>query len=180
MVATRTNIYKRATAGLVYVGIAIAAIGWGDADANGDRLGFASTGALFQDKSTHDEINCLALNIYWEARSEPEKGQIAVAKVTVNRMVHPDFPNTICNVVKQGSESAPARCQFSWWCDGKSDRPKEQDAWQAATSLAAAVISGGYPDPTKGAVYFHHQKVRPAWSARKRFRSKIGAHLFYR
>jgi len=176
---TSTNMYKGARAKLVYGCVALAAAVWGISAAIDDPFGFGSAGALFKDKSTNTEINCLALNIYWEARSEPKKGQIAVAQVAVNRMNNPVFPNTICNVVKQVSGTPPANCQFSWWCDGKSDRPTEQDAWEAATKLAAVVMSGGHADPTRGALYYHHQTVRPAWSTRKRVRAKIGSHLFY-
>ena len=176
----RTRIYKSATAKFVYAGVAVAAVGWSIFAVMGGLPGFGSADAAFRDKNTTAEINCLALNIYWEARSEPKKGQIAVAKVAVNRMSHPEFPNTICSVVKQGTEATPISCQFSWWCDGKSDRPKEQDAWNAATKLAAVIISGRHADPSKGALYYHHETVRPAWSAQKRFRAKVGSHLFYR
>ena len=107
------------------------------------------------------EAECLALNIYHEARSERTAGMWAVADVTINRVKSIQFPNTICGVVKQGkvyeswktkrfpnlpdSERIynPARgmCQFSWYCDGKSDEPTEPDSWQRALAIAYGVIN---------------------------------------
>jgi N-acetylmuramoyl-L-alanine amidase len=174
------NILKNTKARMVFVGVAIAAIGGGIFEARLNTPEDRSADALFSGKRLNTEINCLALNIYFEARSEPKRGQIAVAKVTVNRMKHPKFPSTICSVVTQRTGTPQKTCQFSWWCDGKSDRPTEQDAWNAATKLAAVVIAGGHADPSKGALFYHHQSIRPAWSAQKRFRTKIGSHMFYK
>lgn len=126
------------------------------------------------------EMNCLALNIYWESRSEARAGQIAVAHVTLNRKAHPEFPDTVCGVVRQNGSSAPRSCQFSWWCDGKSDQPNNSDAWGEAKKLAVAVLGGKHPDLSKGALFFHHHTITPSWSKKKRFTRKIGDHLFYR
>jgi N-acetylmuramoyl-L-alanine amidase len=80
-------------------------------------------------------LMCMALNIFFEARSEPIQGQIAVAEVTLNRVASDDYPNTICEVVLQENSQG---CQFSWWCDGKSDLPKEHNSFQTSKSLAKA------------------------------------------
>ena len=85
---------------------------------------------------TVSELDCLALNIYWEARSEPRLGQIAVAAVTLNRVADPGFPDTVCSVVRQGEERGRNLCQFSWHCDGLDDRPGNLAAWQHAQRLA--------------------------------------------
>jgi hypothetical protein len=70
------------------------------------------------------ELDCLASNVYWEARAEPRLGQIAVAAVTLNRVADPGFPDTVCGVVRQGEERGRDRCQFSWYCDGLDDWPR--------------------------------------------------------
>lgn len=125
------------------------------------------------------QIECLALNIYWEAKSEPLLGQIAVAAVTLNRVNHPGFPRTICGVVQQGDERRRHQCHFSWWCDGKDDTPRERDAWRHALALAAAAVFTGVPDPTRGALWYHANYVRPYWADEKQEVARIGAHIFY-
>ncbi|QIK38476.1 cell wall hydrolase [Caldichromatium japonicum] len=125
------------------------------------------------------ELQCLALNIYHEARSEPELGQIAVAQVTLNRVQSPAFPGSICAVVKQG-EPMPGRCQFSWWCDGRPDRPTEPIAWQQALAISKRVITDKVVDPTQGALYYHTTSVKPDWAGRFKRTTRIGRHLFYR
>lgn len=125
------------------------------------------------------QIECLALNIYWEAKSEPLLGQLAVAAVTLNRVNHPGFPPTICGVVQQGAESRRYQCHFSWWCDGKDDTPRERDAWRHALALAAAAVFTGVPDPTRGALWYHASYVRPNWADEKQEVARIGAHIFY-
>lgn len=125
------------------------------------------------------QIECLALNIYWEAKSEPLLGQIAVAAVTLNRVTHPDFPKTICAVVQQGYERRLHQCHFSWWCDGRDDTPRERDAWRHALALATAAVFTGVPDPTRGALWYHADYVRPYWAEEKHEVARIGAHIFY-
>lgn len=126
-----------------------------------------------------EEIECLALNIYWEAKSEPLLGQIAVAAVTLNRVMHPNFPKTICAVVQQGYQRRLHQCHFSWWCDGRDDTPRERDAWRHALALAAAAVFTGVPDPTRGALWYHANYVRPYWAEEKHEVARIGAHIFY-
>jgi spore germination cell wall hydrolase CwlJ-like protein len=126
-----------------------------------------------------EELHCLALNIYHEARSEPVSGQIAVARVTLNRVKSERFPASVCDVVKQGGEQRN-RCQFSWWCDGKSDRPTEKKAWRRSLEISERVLANKVPDPTNGALYYHANYVSPRWSRSFQRTAQIGRHLFYR
>ncbi|MGB0681625.1 MAG: cell wall hydrolase [Magnetovibrionaceae bacterium] len=125
-------------------------------------------------------LQCLAMNIYWEARSEPDLGQVAVAAVTLNRANHKAFPNDVCGVVQQGGAERRHLCQFSWWCDGKSDLPREDKAWDESMELARHVLDGELDDPTDGAMWYHADYVKPAWSRKKVRVAKIGRHIFYR
>jgi spore germination cell wall hydrolase CwlJ-like protein len=124
-------------------------------------------------------LRCLALNVYWEARSSSPEDQRAVAHVTLNRVASPDFPGSICAVVRQGGE-ARHRCQFSWRCDGKSDRPANPEAWRKAMEVARQALAGTHSDPTGGALFFHHASVRPDWADRRTRTVRIGPHVFYR
>ena len=121
------------------------------------------------------EVYCLAQNIYFESRGESIRGQLAVAKVTINRTKDEDYPNTICKVVKQG-------CQFSWICDGKSDiLPVKSVAGQQALKLATQVISNTeLVDITDGALYFHAKYAKPSWTKKMEKTIEIGNHIFYR
>jgi spore germination cell wall hydrolase CwlJ-like protein len=120
--------------------------------------------------------HCLALAMYWEAKSEGPDGMLAVASVVLNRVAHPDFPNTVCGVVKQGGESPP--CQFSWWCDGKSDQPTEARAWSSATRIAESVLRSPPSDRTRGALFFHNIGIATPWERQRTV--QIGRHIFYR
>ena len=127
-----------------------------------------------------NELRCLALNIYWEARSEPLKGQLAVAGVTLNRVASKKFPNTICGVVKQTKKPRLHRCQFSWNCDGQSDTPKELKSWRNAQQLARLFTAGIYQDPTGNALWYHANYVKPYWADSMKQTARIGRHLFYK
>jgi len=136
-----------------------------------------------QDKN---ELNCLAQNIYWESRNQPENGRLAVAQVTLNRVDDPRFPDTICGVVKQTKYYPSGRidlhsCQFSWYCDGKSDVPfgNEQRAWNDALALATSVLFERPEDNTGGALWYHNTKVEPNWSKTFYKVVKIKDHIFY-
>ena len=125
------------------------------------------------------ELTCLALNVYHEARGEPERGKYAVAHVVMNRVADRRFPSTVCRVVKQGGELTRYRCQFSWWCDGQSDRPREAKAWAASQVIAADVFWGRDRDPTRGALWYHADYVSPYWRTAFKQGPKIGRHFFY-
>ena len=126
-----------------------------------------------------EELNCLALNIYHEARNEPDEGQVAVAHVVLNRISDPRFPATVCKVIRQGGERVRHRCQFSWWCDGRSDRPRNSRKWQSIKSMAEAVYWGRSQDPTGGALWYHADYVSPYWGRVFKRSRQIGRHIFY-
>lgn len=130
-----------------------------------------------------EELICLALNDYWEARSEVMAGRVAVAKVVLNRAMDRRFPSNICDIVKQTrNRAALHRCQFSWYCDGKSDVPYNPGAWRDSLKVAAAVLQkdANIPDPTDGALWYHADFIRPAWAQEYETTTIIGAHVFYR
>lgn len=126
-----------------------------------------------------EQLRCLALNVYWEARSESLPGQIAVAAVTLNRVQNPRFPSSVCDVVRQGGEVRRHRCQFSWWCDGKNDDPVDAAAWRRAMTLSRLFSAGVIDDPTDGALWYHADYVTPHWATAKEKLTKIGRHIFY-
>jgi len=125
------------------------------------------------------DLDCLALNIYWEARSESLLGRVAVAAVTLNRVAAPAFPDTVCEVVFQGEERGRHLCQFSWRCDGRSDEPSNPIAWDDARRLARLALSEGVADPTGGALWYHADHVLPQWAGEMALHARIGHHLFY-
>ncbi|HUL10219.1 MAG TPA: cell wall hydrolase [Candidatus Acidoferrum sp.] len=125
------------------------------------------------------EIACLALTIYHEARGESERGKLAVGHVVMNRTRSALFPAGVCEVVEQGGVQRH-RCQFSWWCDGRSDRPKDLVALRESMRLAQEIYYGCTPDPTAGALWYHAVDVRPSWSKSFGPGKRIDGHLFYR
>jgi N-acetylmuramoyl-L-alanine amidase len=137
-------------------------------------------------KAKADEVECLALNIYHEARNQPTAGKLAVAQVTLNRVKHDRFPNTICGVVYQGyylnNNPIKHKCQFSWWCDGKSDKPKEIESWNYALMLARHMHEGVFDniDVVKDATHYHAVYVKPYWTKEKKKVKVIADHIFYK
>lgn len=138
------------------------------------------------------ETECLATNIYFEARGESFEGQKAVAFVTLNRVESDKFPNDICSVVYQAKHSrwwaehrdrlVPIRnqCQFSWYCDGKSDAIRNSHEYQRLYSLASEVITGRHEDNTEGALWYHANYVRPNWRLTYAKTVDIDDHIFYK
>jgi len=124
-----------------------------------------------------DPITCLSRTIYWEARGQKKVEMEAVANVVMNRLVHDDFPNTICEVVTQGREQGA--CQFSWWCDGRSDNA-EEESYTTAKEIARKVLNQQIADRTNGATFFHHRNVNPDWSQEFTKTREIGDHVFYK
>ena len=135
---------------------------------------------------------CPALNTYHEAKNQSLVGQVATAQVVMNRVADDRYPSTICEVVKQGptrpSWEDPAkeypikhRCQFSWYCDGKPDVPKNEKAWRKAQDVAFLVLYNKITlDVTEGATHYHATYVRPAWAKTKKRTTRIEKHIFYR
>ena len=125
-----------------------------------------------------EAITCLARTIDWEAKGEGHAGMEAIANVVMNRLSHKGFPNTICEVVKQGHERRA--CQFSWWCDGRSDDAEDEKAYAMAKEIARKALNRQLTDRTGGALYFHHRRVTPKWSAEYIKTVELGEHIFYK
>tara|TARA_B100001113_G_scaffold223465_1_gene183439 strand:+ start:662 stop:1201 length:540 start_codon:yes stop_codon:yes gene_type:complete len=139
-------------------------------DANGDRY-------------------CLAQNIYFEAANQPKAGRMAVAHVVLNRVNDGQFPNTVCDVVYQAKWGTnwkgnpyPLRnkCQFSWFCDGKSDEPTDSVTWMESIKLAGFILNDYYPDITEGALWYHANSVDPYWNDFLTSTVIINDHIFYK
>jgi spore germination cell wall hydrolase CwlJ-like protein len=125
------------------------------------------------------ERRCLATAIYFEARGEPKRGQIAVGQVILNRVRSPIFPETICGVVYQGQMHKG--CQFSFTCDGHTDNPKDDAQWSLAQDLANKIMSGEEWLPEVGySTYYHANYVSPDWARSMNKIDKIGRHIFYK
>lgn len=143
-------------------------------------------------QSDGKDLECLALNIYHEARGDSFAGRVAVADVVLNRVDSNLFPNTICEVVKQSvmrtnwkGNEVPVRgmCHFSWFCDGLSDEPMEEEAWEDAQIIAEMTLNSyGFRGITEGSTHYHATYVSPNWiNDRGMVRvGRIGEHKFYR
>jgi len=130
---------------------------------------------------SESELKCLATAIYFEARGEPEEGQIAVAQVVLNRVKNPTYPNTVCGVVYQ-NKSKRNRCQFSFACDGRADRITDKAAWEQAEALAKKSVeeqAATFLEEVGSATHYHATYVRPRWAGRMKQTDKIGRHIFY-
>ena len=126
-------------------------------------------------------IFCLALNAYHEARHEGPIAMLAVAQVAIQRAedTRGRWPRDVCAVVFQGGERRH-RCQFSWYCDGKSDAPREAQPWASALGIAEAALRGVGLPALKGATCYHASWARkPAWARKARFILRWKDHLFY-
>jgi spore germination cell wall hydrolase CwlJ-like protein len=137
-------------------------------------------GALSEKEFRARELRCMATAIYFEARGESVRGQIAVGQVIMNRVRSDFYPNTICGVVFQGQWNKNA-CQFSFACDGVTDAPKEKEQWATALDVAKQVISGKvYLNDIAGATHYHAVYVRPDWRRDVKRIKQIGVHIFYK
>ena len=146
-------------------------------------------------KYTSADVLCLAKNIYFEAGVESTAGKLAVANVTINRTLRDNYPDSICGVVHEGihrynermGEHVPVRdrCQFSWYCDGLLDEPREGRTWKSAQELAKKVLVNYHDkaliDITDGAMYYHAtwMETYPSWSKTKKVMASIDRHIFY-
>ena len=133
-------------------------------------------------------VMCLALNLYFEARDQPVVGQLAVGFSTMNRVADERYPDSVCGVVKQAQYSAwdsknpiRHRCQYSWFCDGKSDEPQNSKAMLEATILAANIFYGRVTDISDGATHYHATWIdAPYWTEQMTTVFTIDDHIFYR
>lgn len=123
-------------------------------------------------------IECLTAAIYYEAASEPDAGQRAVAQVILNRARHPAFPASVCGVVYQGSERTV--CQFSFACDGAMARLPSRTGWTRAARTAAAALAGYVFAPVGLATHYHTYAVTPSWNRGLVMTDAVGAHFFHR
>lgn len=126
------------------------------------------------------QVECLAKNMYFEAKNEPEAGIRAVGFVTLNRVTDPHFPKTICEVVHQKERGL---CQFSWVCSrGKNPKIDDPGRYQWIRQLASDIIYNysdeDAKDPSKGSLFFHATYINPNWKLKKTVR--IGQHVFYK
>lgn len=130
-------------------------------------------------KYSEKEMWCMATAIYFEARGESYRGQVAVAQVVMNRVSHNLYPSTICGVVFQNQHKRNA-CQFSFACDGIPERVTEQKAWAQAQQIANEVVSGReYIADVGHSTHYHATYVYPHWAPRMQKNTKIGLHIFY-
>jgi Cell Wall Hydrolase len=122
---------------------------------------------------------CLAQAVWYEAASESEAGQRAVAQVVLNRVAHPSWPNSVCGVVYQGSERRTG-CQFTFTCDGSLARRPAGVGWARAQRIAADALAGSVYAPVGHATHYHTLWVNPYWAGTLDHIGTIGAHRFYR
>jgi spore germination cell wall hydrolase CwlJ-like protein len=126
---------------------------------------------------------CLALNVYFETRSQGIGEMIAVSEVVMNRVESPRYPNTVCEVVRQGIHyngyPIKNKCQFSWHCDGLSDVPKNLAAWELSKQVAEGVLLGRTKGSVGKAIHYHADYVYPSWAKVRPIVGKIGTHIFY-
>lgn len=123
---------------------------------------------------------CLANAIYFEARSEPLKGQIAVAQVVINRAFSGFYPNDICGVVYQNAHRRLA-CQFTFACDGKSKAIHDRGSWARANRIAKQALDGQLYETAVGtSTHYHAVYVRPVWAREMKKNVRFGVHNFYR
>lgn len=129
-----------------------------------------------------EQMVCLAKNIYFEARNQPYIGQLAVAEVVLNRVEDPRYPETICGVVHQGYIKGRRDCQFSWFCDGLSDNPYNENLWEQSISTAYDAIDYRVLgiEVAGGATHYHSKDVWPSWRTSLTPVVRIDDHIFYR
>jgi len=139
----------------------------------------------------YKELQCLTVNIYHESRSELTIGQYAVADVVLNRVESKRYPNTVCGVVYQArlspwglerGKTIPLKhkCQFSWYCDGKTDVIRDNDAYERAKQVAYNIMyNGKYRHITEHATHYHTNYVNPSWNSSMQLIGTIGNHIFY-
>ena len=146
------------------------------------------------------DAQCLALNMYHEARGQGSAGLLGVSSVVLNRVADKRFPNNICEVIEQGptreswkTRQTPDptdavfypiknRCQFSWYCDGKSDVPKDVKTYERLLTIASSIVYNKFDfvDITDGALFYHADYVTPSWAKTKIKTVEIQDHIFYR
>jgi hypothetical protein len=142
--------------------------------------GVAEPFVASSDTTTFDRsLECLSQAIYYEARSQSDDGQRAVAQVVLNRVRHPAFPNSVCGVVYQGSQRSTG-CQFTFTCDGSMNGGVRPDAWERARRIAESALRGSVYRPVGLATNYHTTAIHPYWAPSLVPQAIVGAHIFYR
>lgn len=152
----------------LYFGLVVGALGYGFLEVTAYRDAQAARVREFHVRN----LDCLARNVYYEARGESLNGQYAVAEVTMNRKASPLYPNTVCEVVYQ-------KDAFSWTAL-KALEPRTGQAWQVALKVADDVYYQRRPPTMPGVTHFHATYVQPDWSKERQRVARIGRHVFYR
>lgn len=124
------------------------------------------------------DLDCLTEAVYFEGRSESDRGQAAIAQVVMNRLASPNFPKTVCGVVFQGAQRAG--CQFTFACDGAMTRPLELAAWDRARKIAEQALAGVRIAAIGEATHYHTVDVVPYWNVSMLRVAQVGLHIFYR
>ncbi len=157
----------------------------GEENIDAERVDFA---ALSLNPGTLDRVKvssrtknwrCLTEALYFEARGETLRGQIAVAEVVLNRVDSRRYPDSVCGVVQQGQHRHNA-CQFSYNCDGRKNRISEGESFKKLGKLAYVMLNGAERQLTGDALYYHNTTVRPRWTRKLVKTARIGRHVFYR
>jgi len=151
---------------------------------NMDMPAYGSTEATIENVNLFERVFstqelCLAQAVYFEARGEPLIGQVAIAEVVLNRVANKKYPDNVCGVVFQ-NQHLSNRCQFSFACDGKSDRPRNIHSWERSLKIVALVMAGERSGVAKKATHYHASYVSPGWRLRLDKVGEIGRHIFYR
>jgi spore germination cell wall hydrolase CwlJ-like protein len=154
-----------------------------DAPRAESEQGARVSGLVKLDPDLKKQLECLAINVYKEAGYESEEGQIAVAQVTLNRVEHREFPDTVCDVVYQKTQnrsSGKTICQFSWHCDPvHRNRPIHEPSYQKSYQIAQQVLLDGVKlESLEDALFYHGTYINPRWRFEKI--ETIGLHVFYR
>jgi spore germination cell wall hydrolase CwlJ-like protein len=152
----------------------------GEVTGSGKRPRTPAERLNLDEKSRPKAEKCLAEAIYFEARGEPKRGQIAVAQVVMNRVFSGFYPNTVCGVVYQNANRHNA-CQFTFACDDVKDTIDEPDMWEQAKEISHDMIDGKMWLPEIGhSTHYHAYWVHPSWVNEMKKLYKIGVHSFYR
>lgn len=121
---------------------------------------------------------CLSEAIYFEAGSRGDSARAAVGHTILNRVKSSDFPNTICGVISDGEDEEA--CQFSYRCDGKPETYQYPNQLRRAQNAARKILNGTSKDPTRGALFFHSDRIEPGWFATRTRVGSFGGNVFYK
>ena len=150
---------------------------------------FLVSGKVYGKQYTETERYCMAQNIYFESANQSFAGKLAVGHVVINRARDAQFPDNICGVIYQAKtkinwkgNEVPIRnqCQFSWYCDGKSDVPVDSATWIKSLYISDLILEVGYGDITEGSLYYHADYILPYWADELEHVVTIDNHLFYK